>query len=82
MCQNEVVEDLKQRRPSVEQIIRIGMDTSKHVFHLHGVNAAEDEAKVLLAPNLNTHLEFYRVGRQVNSSKYEGADCIEPTNPL
>lgn len=42
MCQNEVVEDLKQRRPSVEQIIRIGMDTSKHVFQLHGVNAAED----------------------------------------
>ncbi len=27
MCQNEVVEDLKQRRPSVEHIIRIGMDT-------------------------------------------------------
>lgn len=42
MCQNEVVEDLKRRRPSVEQIIRIGMDTSKHVFQLHGVNAAEE----------------------------------------
>ena len=42
MCQDEVAEDLKQRRPSVEQIIRIGMDTSKHVFQLHGVNAAED----------------------------------------
>ncbi len=42
MCQNEVVEDLKQRRPSVEHIIRIGMDTSKHVFQLHGVNAGED----------------------------------------
>jgi transposase len=26
----------------VEQIIRIGMDTSKHVFQLHGVNAAEE----------------------------------------
>jgi transposase len=42
MCQNEAVEDPKPRRPSVEQIIRIGMDTSKHVFQLHGVNAAED----------------------------------------
>jgi transposase len=41
MCQNEVVADLKQRRPSVDQIIRIGIDTSKHVFQLHGVNAAE-----------------------------------------
>ena len=42
MCQNEVVEsDLRQRRPSVDQISRIGMDTSKHIFQLHGVNAAE-----------------------------------------
>jgi transposase len=42
MCQNEVVEDLKRREPSVEQIIRIGMDTSKHIFQLHGVNAVEE----------------------------------------
>jgi transposase len=41
MCQNEVVEDLKQGRPSVEQIIRIGLDTSKSVFQLHGLDAAE-----------------------------------------
>jgi transposase len=26
----------------VDQIIRIGMDTSKHLFQLHGVNAAEE----------------------------------------
>ena len=25
----------------MDQISRIGMDTSKHVFQLHGVNAAE-----------------------------------------
>jgi transposase len=42
MCQNEVVKDLKQRRPSVKKVIRIGIDTSKHVFQLHGVNAAEE----------------------------------------
>jgi hypothetical protein len=41
VCQNEVVADLRQRRPSVEQISRIGMDTSKHIFQLHGANAAE-----------------------------------------
>src|SRR4051794_24943029 len=41
-CQNEVVSDLRQREPSVEQISRIGMDTSKHIFQLHGVNAAEE----------------------------------------
>jgi hypothetical protein len=40
------------------------------------------EAKSLLAQNLNYGLEFYRVGRQVNSSKYEEADCIQPINPL
>ncbi len=42
VCQNEVGVDLKQRRPSVNQISRIGLDTSKHVFQLHGVNAAEE----------------------------------------
>src|SRR5215213_4682451 len=41
LCQNEVVADLRHRRPSMDQIIRIGMDTSKHVFQLHRVNAAE-----------------------------------------
>jgi transposase len=41
MCQNEVVADLKRREPSVEKLIRIGVDTSKSVFQLHGVNAAE-----------------------------------------
>src|SRR5450755_1623210 len=40
-CQTEVVVDLRQRRPPVDQISRIGMDTSKHVFQLHVVNAAE-----------------------------------------
>src|SRR6516165_7715417 len=41
-CQNEVAVDLRQRRPPVEQISRIGMDTSKHIFQLHGVNTAEE----------------------------------------
>jgi transposase len=29
------------REPSVNEIIRIGMDTSKHIFQLHGVDAQE-----------------------------------------
>src|ERR1700736_4709836 len=29
------------REPSVKQIIRIGMDTSKYIFQLHGVDATE-----------------------------------------
>ena len=49
LCQNEVVADLNQRGPSVEQISRIGMDTSKHFFQLHGVDVAE---KVILRKQL------------------------------
>jgi transposase len=41
MCQNEVVADLTERGPSMEQISRIGMDTSKRFFQLHGMNTAE-----------------------------------------
>jgi transposase len=44
LCQNEVVEDLIQEEPSVNDLIRIGMDTSKSVFVLHGVDAAERPA--------------------------------------
>jgi transposase len=41
MCQIEVVE-LQSKEPSVDQITRIFIDTSKSVFQLHGVNAAEE----------------------------------------
>jgi transposase len=41
MCQNEFVAVLNRGRPSVEEITRIGMDTSKNVFQLHGVNSSE-----------------------------------------
>jgi transposase len=41
MCQNEVVEDLRQGTVE-EKLIRVGMDTYKQVFQLHGVNAAEE----------------------------------------
>jgi transposase len=41
MCQIEVVADFNRREPSVDQFTRIFIDTSKSVFQLHGVNAAE-----------------------------------------
>jgi transposase len=42
----------------VNQIIRIGMDTSKHIFQLHGVDATE---QVVLRRKLrrNQVLEFF-----------------------
>jgi hypothetical protein len=46
MCQIEIVEGLKRGRPSLEQVTRIGVDTSKNVFQLHGVNAEEKAANV------------------------------------
>ncbi|MCC2098816.1 MAG: SOS response-associated peptidase, partial [Hyphomicrobiales bacterium] len=36
------------------------------------------DAKALLSSNLDGNLTFYRVGRQVNSSRYSGDDTIEP----
>jgi len=49
LCQNEVVADLKKWGPSVEQISRIGMDTAKHFFQLHGKMVAFFKA---LAPTV------------------------------
>ena len=37
----------------MEQISRIGMDTSKHFFQLHGVNAAEKVESVIRLGCLN-----------------------------
>jgi transposase len=41
MCQIEVVMNFNRREPSVEKITRIFIDTSKQIFQLHGVDAAE-----------------------------------------
>jgi len=49
MCQIEAVRSLKQWEPSMEKIIRIGLDTSQSVFQLHGVDASE---KVVLRRRL------------------------------
>jgi len=39
-CQSESL-DLEHRGPFVDKIIRVGIDTSKSIFQLHGVNTAE-----------------------------------------
>jgi len=40
------------------------------------------EAKALLARNLDGELQFRRVSRAVNSVKNQGAECVEPVNPM
>jgi len=39
-CQMVVVEDHQEREPSMSEITTIGIDIAKHVFQLHGVDAA------------------------------------------
>jgi putative SOS response-associated peptidase YedK len=41
-----------------------------------------EEAKAMLTANLDGALTFYRVGREVNTFKTQGGQCIEPLNPL
>jgi transposase len=58
ISQNEVVE-ISTREPSMTKIIRIGIDTSKSVFQLHGVDEAENP---VLRKQLrrSQFLEFFR----------------------
>src|ERR1700722_18189161 len=60
LCQNETVEASQTREPSVDKIIRIGIDTSKSVFVLHGVNAA-DEPVLRKKLRRRQVLDFFRL---------------------
>jgi hypothetical protein len=53
----------------VDQISRIGMDTSKHIFQLHGVNTAEE-------PVLRKKLRRKEMTRAFAVVNYEQA--VEP----
>jgi putative SOS response-associated peptidase YedK len=37
---------------------------------------------MILAHNLDSELQCRRVSRAVNSVKNQGAECVEPVNPL
>ncbi|WP_282568088.1 SOS response-associated peptidase family protein [Devosia sp. 919] len=47
-------------------------------------DAQADEAKALLLDNqLDSNLQFHRISRAVNNSRYEGTDVKKPVvNPL
>jgi transposase len=40
MCQDVVVEKRHKREPSETQVTALGLDLAKHVFQVHGVDAA------------------------------------------
>ena len=52
----------------MEQIIRIGMDTSKHIFQLHGVNAAE-EPRLAQKAAAQGHDRIFRAARARRASR-------------
>lgn len=45
---------------------------------LSGEAQGDDAKRILLDNHLDTQLEFFRVGREVNSSRYEGTDTKKP----
>ena len=60
----------------MEKVIRIGMDTSKSVFQLHGVNAAE---QVVLRKQLRRRkvLEFFaRLAREGGDGGLRGSALL------
>jgi putative SOS response-associated peptidase YedK len=38
----------------------------------------DDEKRILLDNHLDSQLEFFRVSREVNNSRYDGADAKKP----
>lgn len=58
MCQDVVVAKRHLRRSPIEQITTIGLDIAKHVFQVHGIDAA---GKVLIRRKLRRGevLEFF-----------------------
>ena len=62
----------------MEHITRIGMDTSKHVFQLHGLNAAEE---VVLRKKLRRNVMvtfFAKLSPTVIAIEARGASALPP----
>jgi putative SOS response-associated peptidase YedK len=70
--------------PAVEQIEHIHgrmpviLEESAYDAWLSGEAQGEDAKRLLLNNHLDGQLEFYRVGREVNNSRYEGTDTKKP----
>ena len=67
---------LLRSQPSVEQLIRIGMDTSKHIFQLHGVDATERPV-LRRKPRRGEMLTFFaRLASTIIGMEACAASCI------
>ena len=45
---------------------------------LSGEAQGDDAKRILLDNHLDSQLEFFRIGREVNNSRYEGTDTKKP----
>ena len=75
--------------PAVQQIEHIHgrmpviLEESAYDTWLSGEAQGADAKALLLDNHLDSHLQFHRVGREVNNSRYEGTDTKKPIiNPL
>lgn len=54
------------------------LEESAYDAWLSGDAQGDDAKRILLDNHLDSQLEFFRVGREVNSSRYEGTDTKKP----
>ena len=70
--------------PAVEQIehihTRMPVILEPHVYErwLSGEDQGDTAKALLLGAQIDSRLEFHRVGREVNNSRYEGTDTKKP----
>ena len=70
--------------PAVEQIAhihtRMPVILEPHVYErwLSGEDQGDTAKALLLGAQIDSQLEFHRVGREVNNSRYEGSDTKKP----
>ncbi len=54
------------------------LEESAYDAWLSGEAQGTEAKRILLDNHLDSELEFFRVGREVNSSRYEGTDTKKP----
>ncbi|MBF0679915.1 MAG: SOS response-associated peptidase [Devosia sp.] len=67
--------------PEIEHIhTRMPVILEEHAYErwLSGEDQGSDAKALLLGAQIDSHLEFHRVGREVNNSRYEGTDTKKP----
>ena len=75
MPAGEPMRQLHDRQPVI-------LDERAYDAWLDPATPAKDAKALLTDANLDGELQFRRVSRAVNSVRNQGAECVEPVNPL